>query len=427
MPRSFLLRAALPALLAAVAAGGTLRPVGAQAPGATAPSAAVRPMTWLDVQNTRQVGSPTPSPDGRWLLYTLSVPDWKEARRQNDLYVVSTTQGVSSTRRLTYTGDKNETSPEWSRDGKFFVFLSDRDAARDAEREPRAARSPRAARARRTSPRRRRRDGRRLLPALPHAARRRRGAPDHDREGRRLHLRLLEGRRLAGLPLRPGHAGAALRAPRRRARRRRFDRRHPAHAPPERRRPLAPVARFEARLLRHRRHHRRRRAPPAGEAVRRARPQRRGPPLEPLVARPRLAPHDAPHARQQLQRRRLHDLGRRALDRLPRPLAQPLRAEHPRAEHQRRPLPARRRERRRGAADEEHGDRRELGLLLPRQPPGRLLRARRLHLLPQRQGLPARDRRARPALPEARREPRRRRHAWASGRPTAARSTSTTA
>ncbi len=127
------MRLALPLALAVVAACLPIQPVAAQTPAAANATASARPMTWLDVQNTRQVGSPTPSPDGKWLLYTLSVPDWKEARRQNDLYVVSTTQGVASTRRLTFTGDKNETAPQWSRDGKFFVFLSDRDAAaRDA-------------------------------------------------------------------------------------------------------------------------------------------------------------------------------------------------------------------------------------------------------------------------------------------------------
>jgi dipeptidyl aminopeptidase/acylaminoacyl peptidase len=112
----------------AIAAGTPARVATAQAPASTAG----RPMTWLDMQNMRQVGAPAPSPDGKWLLYTLSTPDWKEARRQNDVYLVSTTQGVSSARRLTFTNDKNETSPGWSRDGKFFVFLSDRDAARDA-------------------------------------------------------------------------------------------------------------------------------------------------------------------------------------------------------------------------------------------------------------------------------------------------------
>ena len=43
------------------------RPLLAQA-ATTTSSSATRPMTWLDVQNMRQVGSPTPSPDGKWLL-----------------------------------------------------------------------------------------------------------------------------------------------------------------------------------------------------------------------------------------------------------------------------------------------------------------------------------------------------------------------
>ena len=87
-----------------------------------------RPLTFLDVQNMRQVGSPDVSTDGRWMLYTLSVPDWKEARRQSDIFLVNTERGVSSTRQLTFTNDKTETNPRWSRDGSFFVFASDRDA-----------------------------------------------------------------------------------------------------------------------------------------------------------------------------------------------------------------------------------------------------------------------------------------------------------
>src|SRR5688572_32448132 len=91
-----------------------------------------RPMTFLDMQHMRQVGSPTPSPDGRWLLYTVSTPDWKEAKRQTDIHIVSLQQGVSSTKQLTFTKEKNESSPRWSRDGSFFVFLSNREAPENA-------------------------------------------------------------------------------------------------------------------------------------------------------------------------------------------------------------------------------------------------------------------------------------------------------
>src|SRR5437868_6200989 len=88
-----------------------------------------RPMTWLDMQQIRQIGGSAPSPDGKWLLYTMSFPDWQNARRQSDVFLVSTDQGVAWPKGMTFTADKNETNPTWSRDGAFFVFASDRDAA----------------------------------------------------------------------------------------------------------------------------------------------------------------------------------------------------------------------------------------------------------------------------------------------------------
>ena len=87
-----------------------------------------RPMNFLDAQNMRTTAGDAVSPDGKWMLYSLSTPDWQKERRQSDIYIVSTTAGLSSTRRLTFTDDKNETSPRWARDGSFIAFLSDRDA-----------------------------------------------------------------------------------------------------------------------------------------------------------------------------------------------------------------------------------------------------------------------------------------------------------
>jgi len=93
---------------------------------------AKRSMTFLDMQKMRQMGSAAISPDGKWLLYTVSTPDWKEARRQSDVYIVSLQQGVASTRQMTFTKEKNESDPQWSRDGTFFVFASNREAPSSA-------------------------------------------------------------------------------------------------------------------------------------------------------------------------------------------------------------------------------------------------------------------------------------------------------
>ena len=88
---------------------------------------APRPMTFLDQQLLRQAGAPAISRDGRRMLYTLSVPNWKEAKRSSDIFLVSTREGLPSTRQLTFTKDRNESTPRWAPDGSFFVFASNRD------------------------------------------------------------------------------------------------------------------------------------------------------------------------------------------------------------------------------------------------------------------------------------------------------------
>jgi dipeptidyl aminopeptidase/acylaminoacyl peptidase len=94
----------------------------------SSPADGPRVLTFLDMQKMSSAGSTTPSPDGRWMLYTVSTPDWEEARQQSDIHLVSLEEGVSSSRQLTFTTDRNESSPGWSRDGSFFVFSSNRDS-----------------------------------------------------------------------------------------------------------------------------------------------------------------------------------------------------------------------------------------------------------------------------------------------------------
>jgi dipeptidyl aminopeptidase/acylaminoacyl peptidase len=96
---------------------------------AAAQTIAKRPMTFMDILEMRSVGSPSVSPDGKWILYTLSTPEWKAAKSFSDVYLVSSEQGLPSTRQMTFTKDKNEGSPRWAPNGQFFAFLSNREAS----------------------------------------------------------------------------------------------------------------------------------------------------------------------------------------------------------------------------------------------------------------------------------------------------------
>ncbi|MFV2007957.1 MAG: prolyl oligopeptidase family serine peptidase [Longimicrobiales bacterium] len=93
-----------------------------------------RPMTFLDAGLMSRAGAMAISVDGGWMLYTVTTPNWEEAERQSDIFLVSLAEGLPSTRQMTFTEEKNETSPQWSRDGSFFLFLSDRDATGNGNR-----------------------------------------------------------------------------------------------------------------------------------------------------------------------------------------------------------------------------------------------------------------------------------------------------
>ena len=86
-----------------------------------------RVLTFMDVQLMKRGGSWTPSPDGRWMLYTVTTPDWEDAESQTDIHLVSLSEGVTSSRGLTFTSEEDEWNPAWAPDGSFFVFTSDRD------------------------------------------------------------------------------------------------------------------------------------------------------------------------------------------------------------------------------------------------------------------------------------------------------------
>ena len=86
-----------------------------------------RPMTFMDVMEMRAVGGGQLAPDGARVVYTVSIPHWKSGKNYTDVFVAEASTGVS--RQMTFTREKNETAPQWARDGKRFAFLSDREGS----------------------------------------------------------------------------------------------------------------------------------------------------------------------------------------------------------------------------------------------------------------------------------------------------------
>lgn len=54
--------------------------------------ALARPMTAIDLQSMRRLGSPDVSPDGHWALFTISTTDWDKNRRVNTLHLLDLTR-----------------------------------------------------------------------------------------------------------------------------------------------------------------------------------------------------------------------------------------------------------------------------------------------------------------------------------------------
>ncbi len=88
-----------------------------------------RAMTFLDVIQMRSLGDADISPDGKWFIYTISVPDWEKSKRASDIYITPLSGG--KTKQMTFTKDKNENSTKWYKDSSFFSFLSNRSEDKD--------------------------------------------------------------------------------------------------------------------------------------------------------------------------------------------------------------------------------------------------------------------------------------------------------
>ncbi len=81
------------------------------------------PMTLKDVFRVKDVGNPKVSPDGKWVLYTVTKTSLKKDDHTTTLWMVSW-DGKQDI-QLTYGYNGSVSTPEWSPDGKYISFLSD--------------------------------------------------------------------------------------------------------------------------------------------------------------------------------------------------------------------------------------------------------------------------------------------------------------
>jgi dipeptidyl aminopeptidase/acylaminoacyl peptidase len=119
--RSLLSGAAVAVLLAVAAPAMAEAPAGPAV--ATAPAQAAEPFTWRDMITANRLGDPQVSPDGRWVVYSVTTTDVEANRRTGSLYIMDLQEPGEGRRLAISEGGAN--TARWGSDGKLY-FLSGR-------------------------------------------------------------------------------------------------------------------------------------------------------------------------------------------------------------------------------------------------------------------------------------------------------------
>jgi Tol biopolymer transport system component len=85
---------------------------------------AKRPLSWVDMMDMPLLQDPQLSSDGRQVAYVMFKSDWRANRPIGHIYRINA-DGTDQV-QLTF-GERGESSPRWSPDGKALAFLARRD------------------------------------------------------------------------------------------------------------------------------------------------------------------------------------------------------------------------------------------------------------------------------------------------------------
>lgn len=96
---------------------------------ATLPAAAQkRPVTVDDILSMKTVGSPVVSPDGAQVLYTVRQWESERERMESRTRVWRVPVAGGAARQITF-GERGDSQPQWSPDGRYISFVSARGTA----------------------------------------------------------------------------------------------------------------------------------------------------------------------------------------------------------------------------------------------------------------------------------------------------------